>query len=239
MHYTLDYTPILPSTNTRAMELARAGAPSHTLVVADYQTQGRGRRGRTWHSPQGGAWFSLLLRPQIPPTQGLTLLAALAAREACETVAGIKSGIKWPNDIMWQGKKLGGILLELAIEGNILNWAVLGVGININQQAFPPELRETAISLQQTTPDAVIQAFCDAFDKRWPAFLSEGIPGLMPEYIAYSVTLGRRVEIITDQRLEGVAERLGPQGELLLRLDTGELQSIWAGDVSCRYTKDQ
>jgi len=210
--------------------LAHAGAPSRTLVVADHQTQGRGRRGRSWDSSLGGAWFSLLLRPK--QVQGLTILAALAVREACG-IADIQPGIKWPNDILWQGRKLCGILVEASTQG----WAVVGVGINVCQLEFPPELQETAISLQQATGrvitrEAVIQAFCESFDRRLPIFEEQGIAALLPEYAAHSVTLGRRV--FTDGCIEGIAERLGPQGELLLRLDSGEIKSVWAGDVSIR-----
>ena len=227
------------------VEMARAGAPHGTLVVAGEQTQGRGRRGRGWSSPPGtGAWFSLIVRPPIAPAQaqGVALLTALAASEACEAACGLRPGIKWPNDLVLGDRKCCGILLEMAAEAERVNWVVLGVGVNVRQAEadFPPELRERAVSLSMAAGKpvsraSVIQGFVQALWARWDAFVQAGIPSFMEDYAARSVTLGRTVRV--EQAAEsfvGVAEALGAQGELLVRTQPGELRPVWAGDVSVR-----
>ena len=242
---SLRYEESLPSTNAAAAEMARAGAPHGTLVVAGEQTQGRGRRGRGWSSPPGtGAWFSLIVRPPIAPAQaqGVALLTALAASEACEAACGLRPGIKWPNDLVLGDRKCCGILLEMAAEAERVNWVVLGVGVNVRQAEadFPPELRERAVSLSMAAGKpvsraSVIQGFVQALWARWDAFVQAGIPSFMEDYAARSVTLGRTVRV--EQAAEsfvGVAEALGAQGELLVRTQPGELRPVWAGDVSVR-----
>ena len=138
------------TTNNRARELAQEGAPEGTLVVAEKQTAGRGRRGKVWESPLGtGIWMSLVLRPQIMPAEAsvLTLLCGLATAEAIKAETGLSAGIKWPNDILINGKKAVGILTEMDCEMSEVHFVIPGIGINVNTASFPPEIADIATSL--------------------------------------------------------------------------------------------
>jgi len=150
-----EYWEELPSTMDRAAELARAGAPEGLLVVAERQTAGRGRLERTWVSPSGGLWFSLLLHPTLPLSQiGLLGLAfALAAAETIREIAGIKVGVKWPNDLLYEGRKLAGLLLETRLREGKLDCVIFGMGLNLNTplEAFPAALQKSATSLLAAT----------------------------------------------------------------------------------------
>jgi len=141
------------STNAAAHDFAMAGLPEGTLVIADSQTRGRGRMGRRWHSPPAkGLYFSIILRPQLPPnkTPGLSLIAGLAVVRAIYTTAGLKTAMKWPNDVLHKGKKLAGILIELEAELDRVEYVIVGVGVNVNQvkKDFTRPLLRTAASLK-------------------------------------------------------------------------------------------
>lgn len=154
-----------PSTNDKAKRLARGGAAAGTAVVASAQTSGRGTRGRTWHSPPGlGLYLSVILRPPVPDLAGLPLRAARAVRDAVESVSGLAVSIEPPNDIVWEGRKLGGILCETGFTGAVLDFAVVGVGLNVSHQPddFPPDLRGSAVSLAMAAgrafdPDILVE----------------------------------------------------------------------------------
>ena len=148
----LIYYEVLDSTNLKAQELAEKGAAEGTIVQADRQSAGKGRLGRIWKSPSGsGLWFTTILRPQIDPKYGAqaTLLAAVAVVETLAVAAEIKGTIKWPNDIYYNDLKLGGVLIENTIIGNQIKNTVIGIGINVNQQFFPPDLIHKSTSLHQ------------------------------------------------------------------------------------------
>ncbi|MBR3993055.1 MAG: biotin--[Anaerotignum sp.] len=150
MGHPLYFYPETDTTNDRIRELALEGAPEGTLAVAEMQTAARGRRGRAWQAPaESGIWMSLLLRPNIPPTQAsvLTLLAGIALTEAIEAVTGMEVGIKWPNDILLNGKKLVGILTEMDCDMEQIHSVTVGMGINVNTKVFPEELQDIATSL--------------------------------------------------------------------------------------------
>lgn len=139
-----------PSTNDEAKRLARGGAPSGAAVAAAAQTFGRGTRGRFWHSPPGlGLYLSVILRPPVPDLAGLPLRAALAVREAVEFSTGVRASVEPPNDIVWEGRKLGGVLCETVFTGERLDFAVVGVGLNVGHRPadFPPDLAASAVSL--------------------------------------------------------------------------------------------
>lgn len=150
-----------PSTNDEAKRLARGGAAAGTTVVASAQTSGRGTRGRTWHSPPGlGLYLSLILRPPVPDLAGLPLRAARAVRDAVEAATGLAASVEPPNDIVWDGRKLGGILCETGFTGDILDFAVVGVGLNVGHRPadFPPDLRGSAVSLAMAAGRDVLPA---------------------------------------------------------------------------------
>ncbi|MDD8026046.1 MAG: biotin--[acetyl-CoA-carboxylase] ligase [Acidobacteriota bacterium] len=147
-----------PSTNDEAKRLARGGAAAGTAVAAGEQTAGRGTRGRSWHSPPGlGLYLSIVLRPPLPDLAGLPLLAARAVRDALEAETGVRASVEPPNDLVWEGRKLGGLLCESGFEGGRLLFAVVGLGLNVGQQPddFPPELAAAAVSLRMASGRAV------------------------------------------------------------------------------------
>ena len=148
----IHYVPTCTSTNDMAKDLADFGVPEGTVVLAEEQTSGKGRYRRHWFSSPGkGLYLSVILRPKQPEISLLTLSAGLAVAEALRDVLGVKVCLKWPNDLLWEGKKLGGILSESSYFGQKLNYVVVGIGLNIShsEEDFPPGLRDSAISLKQ------------------------------------------------------------------------------------------
>lgn len=231
------------STNRYMRELARAGEPEGSVVLAETQTAGRGRLGRLWKSPNGGIWMSLLLRPKLPPHQAqlLTLLAAVAAVEATAAVSSVKPGIKWPNDLLVSGKKLAGILTEVSAEIEQVNYIVIGLGVNVNidRDEFGPELQGVATSLlaqsgQRINRVSWVQAFLRNMDREYVQIQSAGFAEVLTRWRRYSVTLGRDVDVsLAENTVTGMALDIDEQGALLVRTESG-VQTFWAGDVSLR-----
>ena len=229
------------STNRYARMLAAQGAPQGTLVIAETQTAGRGRRGRGWVSPAGeGIFMSLILRPHVHPSQvaSLSLQTALAVAEGIREATGLDALIKWPNDVVCSGKKLVGMLLEMNADEERVHDIVAGIGINVHQRDFG-ELAQTATSLDLLTGGfvsraAVVRAVLEAFE-RVQALADEGGVALMDAYRARSATIGQRVRVIgADRAFTGVAQDVTPLGSLLVREDGGEVREVLAGDVSVR-----
>jgi BirA family biotin operon repressor/biotin-[acetyl-CoA-carboxylase] ligase len=231
----------LGSTNDRAKELAEEGAEHGEVVVAEAQTAGRGRRGREWVSPaRRNLYFSVILRPELPPSRAaeLTLVASIAICDAARQ-AGVDAGIKWPNDLLASGKKLAGILTELAAEPDRVHWAVVGVGVNVNARPedFPEELRGEATSLlierRSPAPRALFAAACFTALEDWlDRHAEQGFGVIRDAWRERSVTLGREVSVKTEGReIVGVAEDIDVQGALLVRSRAG-LERILAGDVA-------
>jgi len=231
----------LGSTNDLAKELADAGAEHGEVVVAEAQTAGRGRRGREWVSPpQRNLYFSVVLRPDLPPARAaeLTLVASIAVCDAARQ-AGVAAGIKWPNDVLVGGKKLAGILTELAAEPDRVHWVVIGVGVNLNARTedFPEELRDDATSLlierRRPVPRALFAAACLTGLEGWlDRHAEEGFGTIRDAWRERSVTLGREVVVRTEGReIAGVAEDIDAQGALLVRGRAG-VERILAGDVT-------
>ncbi len=217
------------------------GAPHGAAVVAEEQTAGRGRRGRSWLSPPGkNLYLSLILRPQLPPARApeLTLVAAVAACEALRAL-GCRAGIKWPNDLQVAGKKLGGILTELHATPGQVDFVVLGIGINLNLAAadLPPELQSIATSAQielgAPVDRAAFLADLLARLERWSErHLESGFDAIRQRWTKLSTTVGARVRVqLTGQLLEGQALGLDPSGALQIRTDAGAVQTVLAGDV--------
>lgn len=231
----------LPSTNDRARELAEEGAGHGEVVIANAQTAGRGRRGRVWLSPPGrNLAFSVVLRPELPPMRAaeLTLVASLAVCDALRQ-AGVAAGIKWPNDVLVNGRKIAGILTELAAEPERLQWVIVGVGVNVNTRPedFPEELRDEVTSILiergQPAPRALFAAACLAGLETWLDVHDEqGFAAIRDAWRVRSVTLGRQVSVRTgDQEIIGVAEDIDDQGALLVRTPE-RTERIVAGDVA-------
>jgi BirA family biotin operon repressor/biotin-[acetyl-CoA-carboxylase] ligase len=231
----------LPSTSDRAKELADEGAEHGTVVVAEAQTAGRGRRGRTWASPaRRNLYFSVVLRPDLPPARApeITLVASVALCDALRQ-AGVQAGIKWPNDLLASGRKIAGILTELAAEPDRVHWIVLGAGVNVNarREDFPEELRAEATSVLlergQAAPRALLAAACFTSLEEWlDRHAEEGFGPVREAWRERSVTLGREVIVRADGReIAGTAEDIDETGALLVRSRAG-LERILAGDVT-------
>lgn len=238
------------STNTQAKLLAEKGAPHGQLVVADKQTGGKGRRGRVWESPAGSnIYFTLLLRPEIEPNTAsmLTLVMAMAVAKGIEkNMPGLaKTGIKWPNDIIMNEKKVCGILTEmsLSVEQDSISYVVIGVGINVYNQEFPEEIAMKATGIETATGkkpsrSLLLADIMEAFEEYYECFLQYGnLEGLMAEYNERLVNVGRQVRVLDPKgAFEAKAEGINSQGELLVTLPDGAKQSIYAGEVSVRGT---
>lgn len=238
------YFDATDSTNIQARRLAEAHAPHGTLVVSDRQDGGKGRRGRSWASPSGvGIWMSLILRPEIAPSSAsmLTLAAALAVREGIQEETGLSPLIKWPNDLVLNGKKICGILTEMSTELMEIQYVITGIGINVNQREFPPEIRDTATSLsleagRSFRRSSLIAAILKAFEKDYEAFLKTGdLSLLLEEYNACLVNRGKEVCILDPSgEYRAVAEGIDESGSLLVTLPDGTRREIISGEVSVR-----
>lgn len=237
------YFDSIDSTNTKAKELAEEGHPSGTLVVADRQTAGKGRRGRSWESPTGiGIFMTLMLKPEINPNNAsmLTLVAAMATTRAIRRVTGVPAMIKWPNDIVMNGKKVCGILTEMSEQFDYINHIVIGIGINVHNEDFPEEIAQTASSLylesgQHIHRASLIEAFLEEFEDVYAEYLkTEDMEGLQKEYDAMLVNRGRQVRVLDPKEpFEGKAMGITKKGELIV--DTWESRKlVSSGEVSVR-----
>lgn len=240
----VEYLDKTDSTNIQARKLADSGAPHGTLVVADKQEGGKGRRGRNWESPSGvGIWMSLLLRPQISSVSAsmLTLVMAMAAGRGIRETTGLECMIKWPNDLVLNQKKICGILTEMSTELMEIQNVVIGAGINVCQEEFPEEIRATATSLylesgKKFRRSDMIAAIMKAFETYYDQFvLTEDMSGLMEEYNRCLVNRDREVCILAPSgEFRGVAEGINKNGGLEVRLADGSKTEVISGEVSVR-----
>jgi BirA family biotin operon repressor/biotin-[acetyl-CoA-carboxylase] ligase len=237
----IHYFETLNSTNDLAKELAAQGAPEGAVVVAEAQTGGRGRLGREWDSPPGvGLYVSLVLRPMLPPMElpQITLTTAVAVVRAVRRVAGLAPGIKWPNDLLINGKKLGGILTEMETESDRIRHVVVGLGVNVNNPGFPFELAATATSLtleagRTFSRVLLLQAWLEEFEELYGRFLNQGFPEILEEWKSSAVTLGKMVTVRQGPReISGEALDVAPDGALLLRTNNGEIVRVTSGEIT-------
>ena len=236
------------STNRVAKQLAQKGAAAGAVVVAEAQGKGRGRLERPYFSPAGkGIWFSVILRPHILPQEApkCTLLAAVAVAMAMKRF-GLKAEIKWPNDILHEGKKLTGILTEMSAEIDRINYIVIGTGINVNmeEEEFPEELRDKATSLsimkgERLPRVAFFQAVLEALDELCIVLEEDGFAPIVARWREYAVTLGQEVHVIGaigKDSFDGRAVDIDEEGALLVETEGG-VRRVLAGDVSIRPKK--
>jgi BirA family biotin operon repressor/biotin-[acetyl-CoA-carboxylase] ligase len=236
------YFDSIPSTMDIAQQLSMKGAPEGALVLAETQTKGRGRLGRSWSSPKyKGIYMSLILRPQIQPglTPMLTLLSAVSICEAIKEVTGLEMQIKWPNDIVMHSKKLGGILTELNAEMDEVRFVIIGIGLNVNNDK--KVLLASAASLKDIKKEEInrielLQEILRRLETNYLIFQKKGSQPIIEKWRDYNITLGRRIKVFYHRKhIEAEAVDIDSDGGLLLRNDSGLIQKITAGDiVHCR-----
>ncbi len=241
--HNLVFLEQVDSTNEEAKRQAEKGAPDGTLVAAAEQSAGKGRRGRTWISEKGtGVWMSLLLRPDFPPecASMLTLVAAMAVEKGISRVTGVDGQIKWPNDVVIEGKKVCGILTEMSTEMECIHYVVVGIGINVGTEEFPEEIRDLATSLYLSTQKKVKRAVlaaavAEAWEFYYEQFLKSGdLRFLMEEYNERLVNRGREVKVLAlDGGYMGISQGINEKGELLVETG-GMVRTGIAGEVSVR-----
>lgn len=230
------------STQKVAKEYAMNGAKHGTLIVADEQTEGRGRMVRKWYSPKGtGIWASFILRPdiQIQHAPQLTLLSAVAVVQAIKKVTHITPEIKWPNDILISGRKVCGILTELQAEEDRIQSVILGIGINVNQDKndFSAEIIKKATSLKielgkTVNRSSLIQSLCYYIEQLLHLYISEGFTPIKSLWETYAVSIGKRISARTVKgTFDGVALGINNEGVLLLKQDNGEIVEIISADI--------
>ena len=238
------YFDTIDSTNTKAQELAEKGYPSGTLVVADKQESGKGRRGRSWVSPSGtGIFMTLMIKPDINPNNAsmLTLVAALAVAKAITSVTGEEALIKWPNDIVVNGKKVCGILTEMNAQFDYINHIVVGIGINVHNESFPEEISQMASSLmieaggKRFHRAQIIAETMSYFEQYYDTFLkTQDLSALVREYDELLVNMNKAVRVLDPKEpFDGKAMGITPKGELIV--DTWESRKlVSSGEVSVR-----
>jgi len=234
------FYPVIDSTNTAGLEKALTSEEG-LVILADSQLKGKGRLGRTWVSPPGlNIYMSIVLKPLIELADAtlITITSAVACSIALRNISGLEITIKWPNDLMFQNRKIGGILTELKSELKKIVFAVVGIGINVNSELkdFPEDIRRMATSLRNETKKSfsrteIIIELLNELNK-WYAVLASDREIIIDKWKELSSTIGRKVKVVSGQEtLEGIAEDINEKGMLILKLLTGEQKKIVSGDL--------
>ncbi len=239
------YLPEVDSTNSEAKRRMRSGCRDGLVIVAENQTAGRGRMGRKWHSVPGkGLYFSVVLFPERLPINRASLLVPLTAVAVCKAIINaidLPVVLKWPNDLLYQGQKLGGILLEAGGEADSVKYAILGIGINANlvEEDIPPELSTivTSISLAQGKPvgrRTLLQEILTSLDAYYNKFFQQGSEAFLDEYRDLCWTLGKPIKFLwQDQTWSGIAQGIESDGGLRVQLENEDILVLRSGDVHC------
>ena len=241
----ISYYEQIDSTNRIAKELAYKGADDGTVVIAEEQIGGKGRLGRSFFSPKfKGLWFSIILRPKFLPNEApkCTLMTAVAVANAMIRF-NLQPQIKWPNDILFDGRKLVGILTEISAEMSKINYIVVGIGINVNvnRNEFPADLQDIATSLSEMNGQPVqrlafFAALLEEFDKIYADVNRNGFDNVLNQWRKYNITTGKNIRVIpagSSEEFNAVAEDIDSDGALIIRTEHG-LDKVYAGDVSIR-----
>ena len=229
----MHYFDEVSSTMDTARDLAREECPHLTVVIAGRQASGRGRLKRTWLSAEGGLYFNMVLRPPIPPSLSyrVNFIASLVLSQTLQRLYGINARVKWPNDVLVDGEKISGILAEMEGDADHVSYINLGIGINVNNDPTPVELKATSVKniLKQTVSRRdLLSEFLYAFEKRMDRIVTDDV---IPEWKEHTITLNQRVQIVTTQEVsEGIAIDITDTGALLLLQDDGSIKTIVYGD---------
>ena len=241
----IDYMETCESTQLIAHEEAQNGAPDGTVIISEEQTVGKGRMSRPWNSTAGkGIWMSVITRPALSPQQApqMTLVAAVAVTRAIQEVTGIEPSIKWPNDILVNGKKVTGILTELQADPDRVKAIILGIGINVNQTEadFPEELKTIASSLKMVIGHSINRAELIAktlefLEHYTEIYVTHGFSPIKLLWEGYSNTAGKRIRaVMFNETIEGIALGISNDGMLELRLDNGTVRGIYSADIELK-----
>lgn len=240
--HTIYYYKDISSTQTVARELAEQGAAEGVTVLAEQQLSGKGRMGRSWHSPYGkGIWMSIVLRPLTPIqfAPQLTLITAVALTKALRQVTGIEVGIKWPNDVLYRGKKLCGILLESVAEEQRLKYVIAGIGISVNlsEQDYDNELLQKASSLRiecgkALSREEIVQTFMLEWEKLFHMYEQEGFQPIAKQWESYAVSLGKKMSFTTSQeQFDAVPIALSDNGAIVVKKNDGSVEEIYSAEM--------
>ncbi len=233
--------PETVSTNIVAMEMASRGAAEGTVVLAETQTGGKGRLGRRWISPKGNLYLSIILRPELATHKAplITLMGAVATASAVRSGSGLLAAIKWPNDILVSGKKVGGLLTEMSAEPDRIRHIVLGIGLNVNMalDQLPPDVRRLTTTLaaeagtRQNRTDLLRQLLRDV--EYWYRTFLQNDADVLYQWKALNATSGNRVAVSGQgETFSGIAQDIDAEGRLIVLLDDGTARTVAAGDVS-------
>ncbi len=240
----IHYFETTGSTNNEARKLAENDAPHGTLVLADFQESGKGRRGRAWSTPKGmSVMMSLVVKPKLPPERAsmMTLVMGMAVAAAVRELCGVEVSIKWPNDVVADRKKICGILTEMSCEIDCINYLVIGTGINVNLDEFPEELRQKATSIYLLTGKKVSRAALTAlclkkFEYYYGLFMErQDMSLLQDEYNHLLAGKDGAVRVLEpEHEYDGTSRGINERGELLVELEDGTVRQVYAGEVSVR-----
>lgn len=238
------YYSLIDSTNNKAKKLAEEGAAHGTLVIADEQNGGRGRRGRSWETPpKSSIAMTLIVRPDLPPEKAsmLTLVMGMAVASACRSLLDLPAGIKWPNDVVLDGKKICGILTEMSAEMDGIHYLVIGTGINVNMNEFPEQIRQTAtsLSLEAGHPVNRAEVICRCmkyFEQYYEMFMErQDLSALREAYNGMLVNMDREVRVLEPgNTYSGISRGINDRGELLVEKEDHTVERVFAGEVSVR-----
>lgn len=238
------YKDVTASTNADVRRMAEDGAKEGLLVVADGQTLGKGRRGRTWESPKGtNLYFSMLLKPDFSPDKAsmITLVVAYSVAKVIRKNTGLDAKIKWPNDIVVDKKKVCGILTEMNMERDYIHHIVVGVGINVNEEEFPEEIIDMATSLKNEKGSILSRAnllsdILSQLEKDYAMFLQAGdLKPFVDEYNQMLVNKGALVKVLDPKgEFSGIAGGINEEGMLIVFKENGQIEKVYAGEVSVR-----
>jgi BirA family biotin operon repressor/biotin-[acetyl-CoA-carboxylase] ligase len=227
------YFEEVSSTMDIARDLARNGCPHFTVVIADHQVKGRGRLKRAWISSQGGLYFTLILRPRLTPLQSykINFLASLVLAKVLKQNYNINAGVKWPNDVLVEGKKISGILSEMETQGDRIEFINVGIGVNVNNDPANVEPKATSVQSilnRNVSRKDLLSDFLDEFEARLMTLAADDV---VSQWKQHTVTLNQKVRIVTLHEVsEGIAVDVDQNGALLLSLSDGSIKTILYGD---------
>ncbi len=238
LKFRVHYVEKCASTQDIAEALARQGVPEGTIVLAEEMSKGRGRMGREWIASKGGLWFTIILRPRkIRYLQLLSLVAGASIVEGIEGFLGVKTMLKWPNDVLYNDLKLAGILVEGRVEADIVDYILLGIGLNVNNN-LPSWLKDKATTLANITGRKLpriplLRSILYRFNENYKALVEEQYDRITSLWRKYSTTIGSRVRVhlIDGRTIEGLAEDIADDGSLVVKLTNGTRILVYAGDV--------